>query len=106
MLHVVASCMLVSCFFAGGAAYDGWVYSIFQFQVFHVIVLDVGVLAGARSKVYASMFSAGLTGMAIGPCAAAATFAVTGNAWQIKTLEHVILVRQSYDASCCCLPGK
>ena len=41
------------------------------------------------------MFSAGLTGMAIGPCAAAATFAVTGNAWQIKTLENVILVGHS-----------
>lgn len=48
--------------------------------------------AGSRSKVYAFMFSAGLAGMSIGPCAAAATFAITGNAWQVKTLEHVILV--------------
>ncbi len=38
------------------------------------------------------MFSAGLAGMSIGPCAAAATFAVTGNAWHIQTLQHVILV--------------
>ena len=38
------------------------------------------------------MFSAGLAGMSIGPCAAAATFAVTGNAWHVQTLQHVILV--------------
>lgn len=38
------------------------------------------------------MFSAGLAGMSIGPCAAAATFAVTGNTWHVQTLQHVILV--------------
>lgn len=38
------------------------------------------------------MYSAFLAGMSIGPCAAAATFAVTGNAWHIRTLQHVILV--------------
>ena len=38
------------------------------------------------------MFSAGLGGMSIGPCAAAATFAVTGNTWHVHTLQHVILV--------------
>ena len=38
------------------------------------------------------MFSAGLAGMSIGPCAAAATFAVTGNKWDVQTLQHVILV--------------
>ncbi len=38
------------------------------------------------------MFSAGLAGMSIGPCAAAATFAITGNAWHVQTLQHVILV--------------
>ena len=48
--------------------------------------------AGSRSKVYSIMFSAGLAGMSIGPCAAAATFAVTGNAWHVQTLQHVILV--------------
>lgn len=47
---------------------------------------------GSRSKVYSIMFSAGLAGMSIGPCAAAATFAVTGNAWHVQTLQHVILV--------------
>ena len=52
----------------------------------------VHAVAGSRSRVYAFMFSAGLAGMSIGPCAAAATFAITGNAWQVKTLEHVILV--------------
>jgi hypothetical protein len=48
--------------------------------------------AGSRSKVYSIMFSAGLAGMSIGPCAAAATFAITGNAWHVQTLQHVILV--------------
>ena len=38
------------------------------------------------------MFSAGLAGMSIGPCAAAATFAITGNTWHVTTLQHVILV--------------
>ena len=38
------------------------------------------------------MFSAGLAGMSIGPCAAAATFAITGNTWHVQTLQHVILV--------------
>ena len=38
------------------------------------------------------MFSAGLAGMAIGPCAAAATFAVTGNKWDVATLQLVILI--------------
>ena len=38
------------------------------------------------------MFSAGLAGMSIGPCAAAATFAITGNTWHVNTLQHVILV--------------
>ncbi|KAL3136845.1 hypothetical protein ABBQ38_005552 [Trebouxia sp. C0009 RCD-2024] len=38
------------------------------------------------------MFSAGLAGMSIGPCAAAATFAITGNTWHVATLQHVILV--------------
>ena len=38
------------------------------------------------------MFSASLAGMSIGPCAAAATFAVTGNKWDVITLQHVILV--------------
>ena len=49
-------------------------------------------VTGSRSKVYSFMYSAGLAGMSIGPCAAAATFAVTGNAWHIQTLQHVILV--------------
>ena len=48
--------------------------------------------AGSRSKVYSIMFSAGLAGSSIGPCAAAATFAVTGNKWHLQTLQHVILV--------------
>ena len=38
------------------------------------------------------MFSAGLAGMSIGPCAAAASFALTGNTWHVQTLQHVILV--------------
>lgn len=38
------------------------------------------------------MFSVGLAGMSIGPCAAAATFAITGNTWHVQTLQHVILV--------------
>ena len=38
------------------------------------------------------MFSAGLAGMSIGPCAAAAPFAITGNTWNVQTLQHVILV--------------
>lgn len=49
-------------------------------------------LAGLRSRIYSFMFSAGLAGMSIGPCAAAATFAVTGNTWHVTTLQHVILV--------------
>ena len=48
--------------------------------------------AGSRSQVYSLLFSTGLAGMSIGPCAAAATFAITGNAWHIQTLQHVILV--------------
>lgn len=49
-------------------------------------------LAGSRSRIYSFMFSAGLAGMSIGPCAAAATFAITGNTWHVTTLQHVILV--------------
>lgn len=49
-------------------------------------------LAGSRSRIYSFMFSAGLAGMSIGPCAAAATFAITGNTWHVATLQHVILV--------------
>lgn len=49
-------------------------------------------LAGSRAKVYSFMFSAGLAANSIGPCAAAATFAVTGNKWDVDTLQLVILV--------------
>ena len=48
--------------------------------------------AGSRAKVYSYIYSAGLAGMAIGPLTAAAAFAVTGNKWQISTLQHVILI--------------
>ena len=34
------------------------------------------------------MFSAGLAGMSIGPCAAAATFAISGNTWHVQTLQN------------------
>ncbi|DBA78565.1 TPA: hypothetical protein ACH3X2_007878 [Trebouxia sp. C0005] len=47
---------------------------------------------GSRAKVYSYMYSAGLAGMAIGPLTAAAAFAVTGNKWQISTLQRVILI--------------
>ena len=55
-------------------------------------LLMLPVSAGSRAKIYSFMFSAGLAGMSIGPCAAAATFAVTGNKWDVDTLQHVILV--------------
>jgi len=42
--------------------------------------------------VYSFIYSAGLAGMAIGPLTAVAAFAVTGNKWQISTLQHVILI--------------
>ena len=56
-----------------------------------VMSVDIAI-AGSRSRVYSLLFSTGLAGMSIGPCAAAATFAITGNAWHIQTLQHVILV--------------
>lgn len=48
--------------------------------------------AGSRARVYSFMFSAALAGMSIGPCAAAATFAITGNKWDVDTLQRVVLV--------------
>jgi len=42
--------------------------------------------------VYSFIYSAGLAGMATGPLTTVAAFAVTGNKWQISTLQHVILI--------------
>lgn len=38
------------------------------------------------------MFSVGLAGMSMGPLAAAATFAITGNTWHVDSLQRVILL--------------
>ena len=47
---------------------------------------------GTRSKLYTLVYSVALAGSSIGPLAAAAAFAVTGNMWQLHTLQHVILI--------------
>lgn len=47
---------------------------------------------GTRSKLYTLVYSVALAGSSIGPLTAAAAFAVTGNKWQLHTLQHVILI--------------
>ena len=47
---------------------------------------------GTRAKLYTLTYSCGLAGNSLGPLAAAAAFAISGNKWQVHTLQHVILV--------------
>ena len=87
---LILSCQDMSCTLEKDAWYKH--HKLCACKRLQVLLCDKCLNVGSRAKVYTLIYSAGLTGMAVGPLIAAAAFAYTGNKWHVQTLQHVILV--------------
>lgn len=74
---LISSCQDMSCTLEKDAWYKR--HKLCACKRLQVLLCDKCLNVGSRAKVYTLIYSAGLTGMAVGPLIAAAAFAYTGN---------------------------